>query len=141
MLLSSISGTVFLDSGPGDQDGIQDANDPPIPGVTILLTGHNILGKNVKLETKTNSNGDYMFENLVAGTYTLKEEQPTQYHDGKDTLGPVALAQLGDFGQLTVLDDYFSGIVLPAGIDATDNDFAELAAMSFSKRRFVVYGN
>ena len=138
MLMSSISGTVFLDR---DDDGLQDSNDPPLSGVTVRLTGQNVLEENIELVEVTDSNGDYLFAGLKAGLYTLEEEQPPQYRDGKDTLGPLARAQLGDFGTLTVLDDLFSGIALPAGVDATDNDFAELAATSFSKRRFIIYGN
>ena len=138
MLMSSISGTVFLDR---DDDGVQDNNDPALPGVTIRLTGQNILGDNIALVEITDSNGDYLFDGLKAGTYTIEEEQPPQYRDGKDTFGPVALAQLGDFAQQAVFDDLFPSLILPAGVDATDNDFAELAATSFSKRRFVVYGN
>jgi len=112
-----------------------------LPGVRIRLTGGNVLGENINLVEITDANGDYLFDGLKLGTYTVEEEQPPQHRDGKDTLGAVTLASLRDIGTSAVFDNLFPSIRLPAGVDATDNDFAELAATSFSKLRFIVYGN
>ncbi len=49
-----------------DRDGIQDANEPGVSGVTVTLT------KGATSQTTTTAaNGTYGFANLVAGTYTV----------------------------------------------------------------------
>lgn len=62
VLLGSIYGTVFNDL---DFDGIFDAGEPGIPGVTVTLsTGP---------QTQTDANGDYSFINLPPGDYYVNE--------------------------------------------------------------------
>jgi protocatechuate 3,4-dioxygenase beta subunit len=51
-----------------DQDGIQDANEPGISGVTVTL--YDNIG-NVVAITSTDANGNYLFPNLPNGTYTV----------------------------------------------------------------------
>ena len=58
-----------------------------LAGVTVTLTGTNILGQAVTQTTTTNACGAYQFANLLPGTYTLTETQPSGYLDGKDTIG------------------------------------------------------
>ncbi|MCO6455469.1 MAG: DUF11 domain-containing protein [Pirellulaceae bacterium] len=62
---STIGDRIFVDA---DGDGIQDAGEPGIPGVTVNLldNGGNVIGT-----TTTNQNGQYQFPNLPAGTYTV----------------------------------------------------------------------
>jgi len=52
-----------------DKDGIQDANEPPIPGVTVSLYAGN--GTTLISSTVTNQNGLYLFANLNAGNYVV----------------------------------------------------------------------
>jgi len=56
-----------------DGDGIQDANEPGIPGVLVVLTGPMGL---LELDT-TDENGFYEFDGLCAGSYLLEVEPGT----------------------------------------------------------------
>jgi len=109
-----ISGSVYVDA---NDDGIKDDGEAGISGVTIKLTGTDIYGDAVSLTTKTDSDGNYAFEDLLAGTYTVTEIQPTRYDDGKDAVG----SEGGVLG-----DDILSEIDLLAGANATDYNFGEL---------------
>ena len=62
---SSISDVVFIDA---NADGLQDTSEPGIPGVTIQLKNNSgtIIGS-----TTTDSNGNYSFDGLTAGTYSI----------------------------------------------------------------------
>ena len=104
---ASIAGTVLDDLG------------NPIPDVTITLTGIDANGNSVTLTTVTDANGNYVFSELLPGTYTLTETQPVGYGDTTDTAG-------SNGG--TVANDEFSAIVLEAGDNATDYDFVETYA-------------
>jgi hypothetical protein len=59
-----------------DGDGIQDAGEPGIPGITVTLTGTDGNGNPVNLTTTTDGNGGYIFTDLVPGTYTLTFSSP-----------------------------------------------------------------
>ena len=122
---SSIAGTVFVDA---NNNGVQDIGEVGIAGVEIALSGVNSLGVQVNATATTNANGDYIFTNLAAGTYTINEIQPVGFSDGTDTVGQNAPALLGN--------DVFMNLELEANTDATAFDFGELAE-SLSKRRFL----
>ena len=77
--LSQISGTVFNDL---NNDGIQDAGEAGIEGVEIRLTGQDVNGNQVELTTFTDANGNYSFDGLVAGTYSVFQIQPDGFDDG-----------------------------------------------------------
>jgi Tol biopolymer transport system component/protocatechuate 3,4-dioxygenase beta subunit len=60
-----------------DADGIQDAGEPPIAGVTVTL--FNGVGTQIGAPTTTDANGLYLFENLVPGDYYLVFTVPGGY--------------------------------------------------------------
>lgn len=112
----SLAGIVFLDV---DEDGVQDpGDDVGLPGVSLTLTGTDALGNAVNASTSTNSSGQYAFNDLLSGTYTITESQPASFGDGSETLGP------GNVGG-TVGNDVYSDIALPVGVQATGYNFAE----------------
>jgi hypothetical protein len=114
---SSVSGTVYADISPGGfNDGIMEADEAGIAGVTITLTGTNAQGA-VSMTTTTNSNGFYQFNNLQPGNYTITETSPGGWVDGKDTAGTAGG---------TVTQDMISNINLPGGTKSVNNNFAEL---------------
>ena len=117
---ASVAGFVYLDS---NDNGLMESGEPGIPGVTVTLTGTNYLGQSVNLTTTTNSAGAYSFTTLAPGTYSLTETPPTGYLDGINTVG----SQGG-----TVGDDQFTNVVLAAGQNGMDNDFAELLPASIA---------
>lgn len=57
---------VWLDK---DKDGLQDANEIGVAGITVILLN----GANTEIaRTTTNSEGEYLFTDLAAGTYSVK---------------------------------------------------------------------
>jgi protocatechuate 3,4-dioxygenase beta subunit len=79
----SIGDKVFADN---DGDGIQDAGEPGISGVTVTLTYPN----GTTATTTTDANGNYSFANLAPGTtYSVSFGTPTGY-------SPTASNQGGD---------------------------------------------
>jgi len=85
--------------------------------------------------TTTDADGNYLFENLPPGSYTVVETQPTGptisapgfgYIDGLDVSGSNGGSdQSGSFASDTI-----AGITLGIDEDATDYDFSEIAAAS-----------
>ena len=110
---ASIHGTVFEDL---NNDGVVDAGEPPIPGVTVTLGG------DATAVATTDAAGEYWFEDLAPGEYTVTETQPAGFLDGIDTAGTSG----GD----DTVDDVISGIVLAAGDVSEENDFGELPPAS-----------
>ena len=84
----AISGKVYID-GP-TPNGLHDASEPGIPGVTLILTGVSTTGEEIgPIVTQTDANGDYLFTDLKAGTYQVVEIQPPGFLDGDETRGNV----------------------------------------------------
>jgi large repetitive protein len=106
----SISGSVYVDS---DRNGTKSAGDLPLGGQTVRLLDSN---GNEVATTLTDSNGAYTFADLVAGTYTIVETQPTGYADG--TNNP------GTNGSVVSGTNRFS-VTLTPGQASTSNNFGE----------------
>ncbi|WP_291992060.1 SdrD B-like domain-containing protein [Candidatus Accumulibacter sp. ACC003] len=65
-----------------NHNNIQDASEPGIGGVKVSLM--DATGKNVLATTTTNSDGNYLFSNLDAGTYVLQfDKTNVQYYQYK----------------------------------------------------------
>ncbi len=113
---SQIGGLVYHDQ---DADGVKDASEPGIAGVTMQLTGTDVNGAPVGLSTTTAADGTYSFVNLVPGTYVVTELQPSGWGDGVDVAGPAGG---------TVSNDKIEAIALGAGAVATGYNFGEKKA-------------
>jgi hypothetical protein len=115
---STLQGFVYLDTGAGAEtnNGIKDPDEPGLAGVVITLTGTSDLGA-VRAQTVTAANGSYSFTGLRPGVYTLTEQHPANYIDGKDSIG----SQGGLVGA-----DVLSSINLAPAVDGVNNNFAEL---------------
>ena len=74
LLKSSLGDKVWLDA---DKDGIQDSGEAGISGVTVNL--YDCSG-NLISTTTTDSNGNYLFSNLSAGSYMVQFVRPTNYY-------------------------------------------------------------
>ncbi|CRK62069.1 internalin, putative [Alloactinosynnema sp. L-07] len=120
---ASLAGVVYEDV---NNNGIQDAGEPGIPGATVTLTGTDATGAPVSRTATTDGNGAYVFADLLGGTYTVTETQPDGYADGIDRVGTAG----GTLGQ----PDTISAVALPAGADATGYLFGEFKAASISGR-------
>ena len=64
----SIGDHIWLDI---DGDGVDDIGEPGLPNVTVELTGTAADGTAITLTTVTDVNGDYLFDNLPPGNYTV----------------------------------------------------------------------
>lgn len=133
---ASLSGFVYLDA---NNDGIRnvDPNGVPLeiglPNVTIHLDLYN-QGEPTLLRTvDTGPGGWYSFEDLKAGVYRIRQEQPAAFLDGKDTLGIVLP---GGESRGEVGDDEFTNIRLNAGEHGIDYNFGERTA-NINKRMFL----
>ena len=122
IVLSSISGTVFIDQ---NNNGLQDGADLGIASVTIELLNSS---GTVIATTTTDSSGAYSFTSLQPGTYSVREpNQPTDTANGKTI--PGAVSNSGTSGTATntaTLPSMISTIVLPPNTTATGNNFAEI---------------
>jgi large repetitive protein len=67
-----LTGTVWSDT---DRDGVIDAGEIGLPGVTVTLTKPD----GSTITTTTGSDGTYRFDGLTVGNYTITETQPTGY--------------------------------------------------------------
>ncbi|GAA5351038.1 hypothetical protein SuUB23_18800 [Streptococcus uberis] len=91
----TIGDTVWEDS---NKDGIQDAGEPGIPGVTVTLTTPD--GTIVK--TTTDVNGHYEFTDLPNGDYTVTFETPNGYTPTRSNTGDDSLDSDGTRVTVTV---------------------------------------
>ena len=121
---ASIRGRVHL-SGPDPQCFIAGVEPVGVEGALIQLINEN--GETVA-ETRTDAAGDYVFDRLLPGVYSVVETTPDGLIDGAEHLGQVDGAQLGQ--QLT--NDSIREIRVGAGQDATGFDFCEHLPASLS---------
>ncbi|MCX7818841.1 MAG: DUF2341 domain-containing protein [Kiritimatiellae bacterium] len=70
---AAIGDRVWLDT---DRDGVQDPGEPGIPGVTVTLYDGS---GNVVATTTTDGSGNYLFDQLVPGDYSLGFTPPPGY--------------------------------------------------------------
>lgn len=117
-LPNSISGRVHVDR---NGNYTYDPGEPLLAGVTIeLLDAQN----NVLRTTKTDANGEYRFDDLAPGLYTVREIQPAGYDDGPDHVGSASGTLLAP--------DSITGIQLKSAVHAVRYDFCELERMAVS---------
>lgn len=117
---SSLAGIVFRDL---NDNGVQDAGETGIAGVSLTLSGTNDQGAITPITVTTLADGSYLFAGLRPGTYVIRQTQPQGFFDGKETVGTLSG---------TVLDNQFSEIVLAANQNGTGYNFGELPHASLS---------
>ncbi|EIJ43116.1 conserved repeat protein, partial [Beggiatoa alba B18LD] len=128
---SSIGDYVWNDA---DKDGIQDADESPVAGITVTLIGagkDGVFGTadDFTLTTMTNNNGFYRFDGLDAGIYRVSVTPPTGSEiTTPNSFNPVNLGQnqnidTVDFGLYrpdSAIGDYVWNDVDKDGIQDTD---------------------
>ena len=93
----------------------------PISGVTVQLLDAN---GSIVATTTTNANGQYLFNELLPGTYSVLEIQPTGYFEGE--------AHEGSVGGEVLTTNLISEIVLGSGTRAVHYDFCEIPPATIS---------
>jgi len=129
-LAASLAGNVYLDS---NNNGVRDAGEPALAGVQVSLPAGTVdaLGNPVTAAT-TAADGSYRFDDLLAGSYTVTQQAAQPVYNGTTTLngvttaGTIDGASSGTASAVTSVPSSIGGIVLPAGKQAVDNDFAEI---------------
>ncbi len=131
-VISSLSGYVYVDS---NNNGVKDSGEPPIAGVTVVLTGTPTGGSSITETTTTDSLGYYDFANLQPGNYTITETQPTNFIDGKVTVGS---QNSGTIVQNTTTN-LIQSITLGGGVNGINNNFGNLGLTPpyVSKRDYI----
>jgi large repetitive protein len=89
-LQRALAGTVFVDR---DRDGINDAGEGRLGGITIKL--YNAAGVLVAT-TLTAPDGAYRFEGLAPGNYSVEEVQPAGYGSSTPDRVSITIGTLGD---------------------------------------------
>ena len=117
----SLSGFAYLDSNnDGNYQLVNGKYHAFLPGVTLNLTGTDSNGKPVsKTTTSSTTDGSYTFSAVEASDsagYTITEEQPSNFRDGKTTAG-----SLGGTAGTNVI----SAIKVGAGQQGTSYNFGE----------------
>ncbi len=129
---AALSGYVYVDS---NNNGVKDPGEPPIAGVTVVLTGTTTGGTSVDITTTTDSLGFYSFPSLGAGNYTITETQPTNFIDGKDSVGSQNSGTIVQ-GPTT---NAIQNITLTDGTNGINNNFGNLGLTPpfVSKQQFL----
>ena len=116
---ANISGTVYLDS---NVNGTRDPGERPIPGTTVYLNGRDDSGNVVARTAVTDVNGNYRFDNLAPGSYTVREQQPDgKLYNGSTNVGTVSGTVTGTGG-----NDIISTVRLNAGASGINYNFGEI---------------
>ncbi len=122
---AKLSGRVYIDS---NNNGTRDTSEVGIRGVTMNLTGTSSTGTAVTRTTTTDANGEYTFDALPVGTYTVLQVQPGNFRSRSTNVGTVNGVSSG-----TGTDNQIAAINLTA--DSIANEFGELLILS--KRSFL----
>nr|WP_246109755.1 SdrD B-like domain-containing protein [Roseimaritima multifibrata] len=120
---AEVSGHVYHDR---DQDGNRDSGEEGIADVLIELVDTQ---GTVIATTQTDGNGYYVFEDILPGTYAIRESQPAGYLDGLDQAGTIAGATVGTAANP---GDLIRSIAIKQGQTGVNYDFGELLPASLS---------
>ena len=115
---ASVSGLVWSDPDLNQQ---YDPGDMPLPGVLIELLNHN---DEVVQTTTTNPSGEYSFDQLRPGRYSVRQSHPEGYFQGGQMVGSAG-------GQVAE-SDWLVGIDLGSGENAVEYNFFEVPPASIS---------
>ena len=124
---ASIAGRVFVDP---NEDCFFNDNDRPLAGVTVQLLNEQ---GTVIQSTLTDADGRYRFDNLLPGTYAVRELQPPGYLQG----GTVQGSGGGDAS----VQDLITAIDIPSGAQLIEYNFCEIEPVSIAGRVFVDLNN
>ena len=122
---SALTGSVFVDL---NANGVRDAFESGMAGVTVTLTGTDDVGGAVSITTTTDANGNYIFNGLRpsnASGYAITETQPAGYGDGAETVGSQG-------GTLPVNDTIQTAPIF-SGTVGSGNNFGELFTAALNK--------
>ncbi|TWU60273.1 Serine-aspartate repeat-containing protein D precursor [Rubripirellula tenax] len=109
---ASLGGRVWKEAVPNQ---VFDPGDEPLAGVLVELIDD---AGSIVRQVRTDASGDYLFNQLAPGVYSVRETQPAGLFHGGQVVGDVG----GSVGG----DDWLVGIELRGGVDARHYDFPEV---------------
>lgn len=123
---SRISGVVYNDR---NRNGVRNAGEYGLGGITVILTGNDDLGRAVRRTTVTAPDGTYNFGNLRSGSYFVSRSVPAGYQAG--------VARVGSLGG--AVNNGGIGVSLGFGNVGLRYDFAVIQAVAsgLSKRLYI----
>ncbi len=130
----TLSGTVYHDA---NDNGVFDAGDSGMAGITLTLTGTNGLGQAITATTTTAAGGTYSFstdsnDNLLRpGTYQIVETPPSGYVPGTTAVGTVGGSADGTLVSSTTI----GAVGLTSGQSGINYNFGEVKAVSAQRPR------
>ena len=111
---SSFAGQVYFDT---NNNGTKEPREQWIVGVPIVLDGTDQAGHAVSRQTTTDINGNYQFNQIPLGSYTVKQQQqPDLLLDGSETAAAPATSPANDQFALQITAD---------GVVSSGNTFGE----------------
>jgi len=121
-LPGSISGRVYLSDPHGDCE-LEPGQSPerPLAGVTVKLYDGDVHPDHLVATTLANAAGEYHFEGLDPGSYTVVEQTPGDLLDGNEHVGSHGGIVIDAENRQSVIGD----IVLTSGDDGIEYDFCE----------------
>lgn len=118
-------------------DGLIDPIDPELPEAQAWDVGQRPLDpgekETLQMIAWTDSKGNYKFENILPGIYTITEVTPYMFIEGKANAP-------GNLGGTTVTSNQFANVVITAKAAGTGYNFGEwgLRTKYLSKRSLIV---
>lgn len=122
-----IGGTVYHDAS---NNGLLEPGEDAIPNVQVSLI--DAAGNTVAMDV-TDANGRYEFQQVDPGRYSIHEQQPQGYLDGKDRAGTIRGIQSGRGDGI----DSIQAVELKQGDIGVDFNFAELLPASIEGTVYV----
>lgn len=129
---SAIAGRIWFDA---NNNGVIDAAETGIAGVTVELSGLDLANQPVTRTTTTAADGSYSFTSLPPGTYTVREpNQPAGTVNGSTVAGSTG----GTVTPVATVPSAISVITVGLNQTSSNNNFGEIPASAISGR---VYGD
>jgi cyclophilin family peptidyl-prolyl cis-trans isomerase len=112
----TISGTAFID---GNANGHFDVGEPTLPGVPVFLAGTTTQGTAINVNVTTDANGNYVFNNVLPGSYQMSAGPEQGVIGGSPSFGaqnaPPGMDFVGNFsvaaGQSVIENFGFQGVL------------------------------
>ncbi|MCC7475508.1 MAG: hypothetical protein IT425_08940 [Pirellulales bacterium] len=140
--MSQLGGWVYVDRNNDGHLAFVGEPNPEyvIGGVTVSLYKKIGFIESFVNSIVTDPFGRYLFENIIPGTYVLRETQPVEFVDGLDTLGALSglLGQPVPIGASpgVASNNAFSDIVLTADVGGEGYNFGERGyAIGYASKR------